>query len=349
VRVEPDDHLWRELDLYGDRTLFQTREWVSFVAATQGAEAVVAALQNAGSTDGYFTGLLIRRFGIHILGSPFPGWGTDYMGFNLKEGASRRAAVEALLPFAFETLGCRHLELRDRALDVSDVEGLGFAWTPKTTFELDLGAEEDELLRRMKDACRRAIRKAEREGVTIEEAHDDAFADDYFAQLQDVYAKQSLVPAHGAGRVRELIRRLRPTGRLLLLRAKNPAGECIATAIFPAMNRTAYFWGGASWRTHQIVRPNEAVFWYAMRYWKARGMTTMDLAGGGDYKRKYGAREVTVPDFRKSRPWVLLPMRSVAQRAVALRQRLEWHGREVARLGRRRNADGRQPRADVRV
>ena len=59
--------------------------------------------------------------------------------------------------------------------------------------------------------------------------------------------------------------------------------------------RSSYFWGGASWREHQILQPNEAIFWHAMRYWKERGVMTFDMGGGGDYKRKYGGAELVVP------------------------------------------------------
>src|SRR5436189_3057502 len=99
----------------------------------------------------------------------------------------------------------------------------------------------------MTSACRRCIRKAKKVGVTIEEADDPEFADDYYAQLRDVFAKQSLVPTYGVDRVQALIAHLHPTGRLLLLRARGPDGASIATGIFPAMNGSMYFWGGASW------------------------------------------------------------------------------------------------------
>ena len=46
----------------------------------------------------------------------------------------------------------------------------------------------------MDSACRRCIRKAEKSGVTVEEAHDLAFADDNDEQLKDVFAKQGKLP-----------------------------------------------------------------------------------------------------------------------------------------------------------
>jgi hypothetical protein len=305
------------MDAFADRVVFQTREWLEFVARTQGAEPVVAEVRDDCQRVGYFTGAIVRRFGVPILGSPFPGWTTSSMGFNLEDGVSRGEAVEALVRFAFGPLRCLHLELKDRRLSPADVPGRGFAHSPSVTFEVDLTADEEEIFGRMASASRRAIRKGEKVGLRIEETGDEAFAEEYHAQLVDVFARQSLKPTYGPDRVRELIRCVQPTGRLLLLRAIAPDGTCAATGIFPAMNGTAYFWGGASWRTHQILRPNEAVFWYAMRHWKARGMRELDMGGGGDYKRKYGPRELSVPFFRRSRIPGLMRVRDAAARVLA--------------------------------
>jgi len=323
VKLEPIDVGsvdWGRLDGFADRVVFQTREWLSFVSRSQDAEPVVATLVDAGQRAGYFTGLVFRRYGVRILGSPFPGWTTAYLGFNLEPGVPRRAAWAALPALTFGPLRCLHLEARDRLTTEQDVAGLGFATRWLTTFEVDLRPSEDELMARMTSACRRCIRKAERESVVIEEASDERFADEYHEQLRDVYAKQSLVPMYGPQRVRELIRNVHPTGRLLLLRARDRHGRCIATGVFPAMNGVMYFWGGASWRRHQIVRPNEAVFWYAMRYWKARGMTTFDMGGGGEYKRKYGGRQIFVPTLSRSRFGALSTLRDVAKGAFDVRQ-----------------------------
>jgi CelD/BcsL family acetyltransferase involved in cellulose biosynthesis len=300
-RLELDRCDWDEMDSFQDRVIFQTREWLEFVARTQASEPIVAAVSDDGERVGYFTGMILRRFGVRILGSPLPGWTTLSMGFNLPDEVDRGEAAAALPRFAFRSLGCMHLELKDRRLAAADLDGLSFERTPRVTFELDLTPDEDEIFARMNSACRRAIRKSTKVGVSVEEARGEEFADEYHAQLGEVFAKQGLRPTYGVERVRELIRCLEPTGRLLLLRAVTEDGERIATGIFPAMNGTAYFWGGASWRSHQVLRPNEAIFWHAIRHWRARGMTVLDLGGGGDYKRKFGPQELSVPHFRKSR------------------------------------------------
>ena len=81
--IKLEDVNWEHLDSFADRTVFQTREWVNFVAETQKARPVVVELSEAGRVVGYFTGLTFTRFGVRILGSSFPGWTTPYMGFNL--------------------------------------------------------------------------------------------------------------------------------------------------------------------------------------------------------------------------------------------------------------------------
>ncbi|GIW04816.1 MAG: hypothetical protein KatS3mg059_1436 [Thermomicrobiales bacterium] len=218
----------------------------------------------------------------------------------------RRLAAAALPALAFRRLGCVHVELRDRWLTDADASGLGYGHRRDVgfdarTFEVDLAADEDAIFGRMASACRRAIRKAEKSGVTIEEAHGVAFADEFYDQLREVFLRQGLVPTYDVERVRALIRHLQPAGMLLLLRARDPEGRCIATGIFPAFNDMMFFWGGASYRAFQHYRPNEALHWYAMRYWKARGVRRYDLGGYMDYKRKYGGVEIAIPGYRQSR------------------------------------------------
>jgi hypothetical protein len=291
----------KELDAYPDRIVYQTLPWIKFIAHVQRAEPVIAALTHQDETLGHFTGLIVRKFGFTILGSPFPGWSTPYMGFNLRPDVTRALATEALVDFAFNDLKCHHIELMDRYMVPDDYSHLGFETSPFDSFELDLTLTKDELWRNMRQDCRESIRKAERSGVAVEEAHDIEFADDYYEQLKHVFAVKNSVPPFGVDRVRQLIAFMEPTGNLLMLRARNKEGTCIATSVRLAVNTTVFAWGSASWRHFSRVKPNEMLQWYAIKYWKARGMRTFDLVGRGDYKLKYGSHPIVVPWVRKSK------------------------------------------------
>lgn len=322
-RVPYESVDWARLNLFSDRNIFQTREWLEFIAKSQGAQPVIAELRVPGGIVGVFTGLIVSKFGLRILGSPFAGWTTDYLGFNLNPEISPQSALRCLEQFAFDKLRCVHLEIRDRGLRSDDVAELGFDYREGKTYEVDLGQSEAEIFAAFDNDVRRCIRKSQRDGVIIEEAKDPGFADDYYAQLEDVFAKQKLAPTYGRQRVRLLYEHLYPTGKLLLLRAKDPSGHCIATGIFPAMNDTMYFWGGASWRRFQYLHPNDPIQWYAMRYWKQRSITRYDMGGSGKYKMKYGGTAISVPWLRKSKHLVLARMRELARRFYRLRQRLK--------------------------
>ena len=329
-RVEPTAALWADRATYDDRLIFHTEEWLRFVARTQRAEPVLATVTDGPRTVGHFTGLVTKRYGLRILGSPMAGWTTSYVGFNLDPGVPRRAALAALMPFAFGELGCAHLEIRDRGLAEADLAGLGLRWAAAPTAVIDLGPDTDTLFGAMASACRRNIRKAAKSGVVVEEAdpHDAAFAGEFYDQLRDVFAKQNLVPTYSIERVRALIDNLGPAGRVLLLRARDADGRCIATAVLPWYHRAMYFWGGASYRQDQHLRPNEALIWHALQWAKQRGVTEFDFVGGNSYKAKYGTTEVPVPWARRSRSPLVAGLRDAAKEGFALKQRA------VARLSR---------------
>jgi hypothetical protein len=155
-RIDIASSEWaEEMESYEDRTIFQTPAWLSFLADTQNAEPVVAVLKDDGKELGYFTGLIVRRLGLKILGSPLPGWTTSYMGFTLAAGVPRHLAVQALIRFAFDELDCVHLEIMDRALMVEDLKPLGFEHRWYTGFEIDLTQPEERLFASMSGACRR--------------------------------------------------------------------------------------------------------------------------------------------------------------------------------------------------
>lgn len=312
--LEPRDIPWQQLDAFEDRVVFQTKEWLDFLAESQRARPVVAEIRDGSTVAGYFSGLVVRKFGVPILGSSFPGWTTPYIGFNARPEYPRSQLLEPLVAWAFRDLRCMHVEVSDRSFLSNDGEPAHLAQTAYETYKSDLTKSEDELFSGMESACRRCIRKAEKSGVVVEEAHDLAFADEYYEQLRDVFAKQGKVPTYPVERVRLLLKHLLPTGRLLAVRARNPEGRCIATGIYPGMNDVAFFWGNASWRSEQQWRPNEYLHWYALRYWKARGATLFDWGGGGTYKEKYGVEPHVVPWFYGSKYPLLTTVRNEARR-----------------------------------
>jgi len=315
---------WRKhTAAFPGRTIYQHPAWMAFVAETQHATPVVAELHEGNSRLGYFTGLLFHRFGIKVLGSPFPGWSTAYMGFLLEDGVSRTEAMAAVMKFAFYELGCAHVECMDRNLSVEEADRSGLPYNLYTSFEVDVRPEEKQILANMSREKRTNLRKAEKNGLFVEESTDEKFADDYYAQLCEVFHHQGLAPTYSLARVRALIRHMLPTGNLLLLRVRDRSGRCIATNISFGEQKRGYVWGAASLREHQILRPNELIFWHTFRYWKARGAEFIDLTGNADYKARYGAYRIYLPWFQKSKYPLLAQLRNSARELVRMKQRIQ--------------------------
>jgi hypothetical protein len=318
-----------------DVTPFQTSAWMRFLCETQHGEPVLAGIYGDTTLVGYFTGMVIQKFGVRILGSPFPGWSTGYMGFNmLDEQVPRRDVVQALRKFAFDDLGCMHLEFMDRKLSVAEMQRLGFDHFILPGFEIDLTQPGPRLFSAMTHQCRTNVRKAEKSGLVIQECHDAKFADDYYDQIENIFARQGLVPTFPRERVQKVLSCLAATNLGLFLRAVNADGKCVATTISVGTENLAYLWGAASLPEFQPLRPNELTYWSNMRLWKQRGARVLDMGGGGEYKRKYGGQPIAVPWFRKSRNGILPILRTTAEHIYRMRQRLT-----VARFRHREEAE----------
>jgi hypothetical protein len=305
-----------------ERLVCHSSAWLSFLAQSQQGEPVAAVLWQGDHVVGVFAGMVVRKLGLRILGSPFPGWTTPYMGLNLVAGASRRDAVHALVRFAFDELGCVHLEMMDRRLQLGDLDGIRFEHRIFQSWEVDVDRADDELLASFSRAARWCVRKAAKEGLVVEETDDPGFGAEFYAELQDVFARQRLVPTYPAKRVEQLIRTI-PRHELLLLRVRTSAGQPAATGVFHALDaQRAYGWGFASWRDQQHLHPNELLLFEAMRRWRDRGVSVLDLAGSGDYKRKYHPRPIAVPWIRISKYAVIPPLRTAALWSFQARQRV---------------------------
>ena len=111
---------------------------------------------------GLFSGAIIRKDGLRILGSHAARWTSGYMGFAV--GSKVRAvSSDPLREFAFRQLGCVHVELRTEALAKSDVPD---SWQQRSLhgYELDLSQSEDALFNAMNQPVGAAFARPKRAG-----------------------------------------------------------------------------------------------------------------------------------------------------------------------------------------
>lgn len=305
-----------EYYIFKNKKLFTTLDWLEFVQEDSNAIPFFLRITEDERFIGYFTGMTVRKFGIKIAGSPFSGWSTCYMGFDVVPGVNKLNLIPCVKDYLFRKKKVLLFELTDRDITVEEACNAGYDANISNTLELEINHTDEELFKVFKTDCRNFIRQFERRGAVLERATpDDAFAEEYYQQLIDVFAKQGLVPTYSLEKVKCLLRHLTDGENVLCQRVRDPEGNSIATSIFLAYNDTFYFWGGASYRSGQHYRPNEYMLWNAIKYWRDKGFSVFDMVGVRDYKKKFGSHEVEYAHMLIAKySWVIF-LRNLAKQA----------------------------------
>lgn len=282
---------------FDSKFLFHQSAWLNFLEETQHGKAIRFRIVDNEKVKGYFSGLLIKKGPIRILGSPLPGWTTNYMG----PIANKKFDLEEFL-IALDNM-CRewkihHIELCNPVLEPDIMCKMGFSVSEGITFIVTLSSNEEQMWKNLKSSCRNRIRKGMQNGLRVEECNEPSFVDDYYEQLIEVFAKQRLVPTYPIERIRSLFHHLKPD--LLFTFSVKFGDAVIATGVFPHDDRCVYFLGGASWQKYYHLCPNELLHWTAMSRSAQLGIGQYNMCGQGSFKPKFGGEQVPVYRYYKS-------------------------------------------------
>ena len=308
---------------YSKKSVLTSLEWLAFIREDSKVSPIVIEILENDKIIGYFSAFETKKFGINIIGSPFPGWSTPYMGLDIEGSKKKVDVIPELVNYLKKTYKALYIQITDREISFEDAERLsslaGYSVGKVGTLELNIDMDDEHLYKQMKTDCRNFIKQFERRGAQIVvSVPDDDFASEYYKQLEDVFAKQKLVPTYGVEKVKCLLRNLSVNNRILCLKVLSPDGKCIATGIFPGYNHKMFFWGGASYREYQQYRPNEYMIYSAMRYWRDHGCSVFDMVGIRKYKMKFGSSEVYYPTIVIAKYNMLIKLKKIASRLYYL-------------------------------
>jgi peptidoglycan pentaglycine glycine transferase (the first glycine) len=147
---------------------------------------------------------------------------------------------------------------------------------PLSTIHIDLAADEETILSRMKPKWRYNVRLAERKGVSVRAG---TAADlPAIQRLMDVTGERDGFGVHNADYHAAATAFFQPAGLMTWLLAEAEDEMLAAIAVFALGSRAWYMWG-ASGESGRNLMPNHALQWAAMRWAKARGCTLYDLWG----------------------------------------------------------------------
>jgi lipid II:glycine glycyltransferase (peptidoglycan interpeptide bridge formation enzyme) len=149
---------------------------------------------------------------------------------------------------------------------------------PPRTIVVDLTAEEDEILGRMKSKTRYNIRLSKRKDVQVREAEDV----ETFYRLLAATADRADFGVHEKAYYQRAYDLFVPQGKARLFLAEYEGQPLAGILVFARGERSWYFYGASS-SEHRDRMPTYLVQWEAMRWAKNRGCRSYDLWGVPDY------------------------------------------------------------------
>lgn len=147
---------------------------------------------------------------------------------------------------------------------------------PPATIQIDLTADPETILARMKPKWRYNIRLAEKKGVTVRAATKADMP--VFYELMNLTAARDRFAIHGYGYYAAVFARLSAGDHARLFLADFD-GRTLAAIFVTAYGSEAVYLYGASSNEERNRMPNHALHWAAIKWAKARGCERYDLWG----------------------------------------------------------------------
>ena len=284
--------LWQTLVVKTESSVFHSPSWIKVLTDTYGWEAsAYVIVDEAGEPcAGIPLCRIADMFGERIVALPF----SDYCDPLIRDAESWRVLIEKLLPEQVPiTLRCLHNDV-----PLSDKR---FSLVKQAMWHrLDLRPDLEVLWKTMHDSTHRAIRKSEREGLTVRMAESEPELRVFFEMHLKIRKYKYGLLAQPYSFLQNIWRHfVEPQHGFLMLAIHED--KIVAGDFFLEWKDTLYYKFNASLHDDLSHRPNDLLIWHGIQEGKKRGLTYLDFGlsdidqeGLIRYKRKFGAEEKTI-------------------------------------------------------
>ena len=195
--------------------------------------------------------------------------------------------------------GWKYLEFR------GEIEGdpTPLSWKSYLGHEIDLTVGVNALFDGLESRVRRAIRKAEKAGLTTR-LLDDLEATQVFYGLHCRTRRKHGVPPQPFFFFQHLCEHVLRVGKGFIIAAEHN-GKVVAASVFVHYGRSAIYKFGASDPSSLGLRPNTLVMWEAIKWYSTNGYSTFSMgrtAPGNEglrfFKCGFGAKETPINYYR---------------------------------------------------
>jgi serine/alanine adding enzyme len=156
-------------------------------------------------------------------------------------------------------------------------------------FLIDLTRSPADIWNSIRANARRNIRKAQRDGVIIEEVEGLECLPEAYELLTAVY-KRIQVPLPAFSLFRSVYEILHPAGMARILIAK-VNGVAIGAMTLLIHNGTMLYWYTGILKEYASYRAGDLLVWHALELGMRSGCHTFDFGGGGRPDQEYGVRD----------------------------------------------------------
>lgn len=261
--------------------LYHTTNWLTLLRSVYGVDYQQLGIWDNDNMVGIFP-LLTRRLGpFRLAGSPL----MQNIACTPQLGP---AVVDGYLPatlVALDTvlteLAIAHIEisLPFYLLDRAMAEEIGYQVETEQTVIMELaGRTTGQLWQGLSGAARRAVHKAEENGLVVVEAETDCDLDEYYRMCQEVYRTAGR-PPHLSNAFYHAAWQMFANQGQLKLWFVYVGSQRIAGAIFLLYRDTAVYLSGASYDRWLPLRPNNLLQWRFIEWAAAHGYQWYDLGG----------------------------------------------------------------------
>lgn len=306
--------------------IYTTNFWVKYLCDETKGEPIVLNISN-NNWSVIFVGIIFKKYKLRICGSPFEGWSTPYMGFiglDRLNTDEKVAVLQKTIKYLKKIKHCHYVQICDFNIDYDLANLAKIKYEKHDTYMLDISKTEEELFSSFKVDVRTNCRNFLKRGAKLHiEQPSDKFANDYYTQLVEVFDKQGLKSYYSLEKIQRLINLFKNNKDFVFCENvyDQKDEKSIATGIFFGYKSRCYFFGAASLKDYQILRPNEYVIWNAIKYWKSKGCTTFDMLGIRKYKEKFHPTFVSIPVLYSSRIPFLHSLKKIAKRLILVGRR----------------------------
>lgn len=299
VCVDPrTDGLWCQFVQQAPSTVFHSPSWIQVICETYGWEAHAYVLLDDGGVAK--AGLPFCRIedmlGERIVTLPF----SDHCDPLVADADSWRNLVDRLIP--------EHCPVTVRCLfNTLPLADKRFALAKEAKWHrLDLRPDPGALWDAMHDSTHRAIRKSQREGLSVRLGSNEEDLRSFYEMHLKVRKYKYGLLAQPYSFFQNIWRRFVETQQGFLLLAVHN-GRIVAGDFFLIWKDTLYYKFNASLHDDLSCRPNDLLIWESIQHGKGMGLSYLDFGlsdidqeGLIRYKRKFGTEEKTISFLRFS-------------------------------------------------